>query len=203
MAGAVLVAHDFLRLICRKNLCFLTLLIKCFMYIDKFISVKRRLVYLLVPVLLSGCGFQLRGAHQLPQAMQSTYIDTPASQKNSELIRVLKRRLKANNINLLGKASADAVTLKLGKEQRTRRAVAVDSRGKAREYTLTYSISFSLSSVSADLEMPEQSIRVERDFLFDTQDVLGNSREEAQLYNEMQQDAARLILLRLQSVAVK
>ena len=43
---------------------------------------------------MTGCGFHLRGAYQLPEAMAKTYVQ--ASNQNSELIRSLKRSLKAN-----------------------------------------------------------------------------------------------------------
>jgi LPS-assembly lipoprotein len=81
----------------------------------------------------------------------------------------------------------------------------VDSRGRAREYTLSYAISFSLNGpqpVTGDVfRIEQQDLRIERDFLFDPEDVLGNARGESQLYEEMRQDLVRLILLRLQSKA--
>lgn len=167
------------------------------MRIYKSRLINQLLFCLLVPALLSSCGFHLRGAYQLPVAMQATFVDAP--QSSSELSRALKRSLKASDVRLLDEASADAAILKIGKEQKTKRIVSVDSRGRAREYTLIYSISFSLKATAADFEIAEQSISIDRDFLFDTEDVLGNSREESKLYEEMQQDIVRLILLRLQS----
>ena len=157
--------------------------------------------WFLLPALLISCGFHLRGAYQLPQEMNSTYVDT--SDDSSDLVRSLKRNLKASGISILDKAVDEAAVLKVGNAQKSKRIVSVDSRGKAREYTLTYSIVFSVSFAQTDFEISEQTISINRDFLFDTEDVLGNSREEAQLYTEMQQDAVRLMLLRLQSSAQK
>jgi LPS-assembly lipoprotein len=154
---------------------------------------------LLVLMLLSGCGFKLRGAYELPQAMQLTYIESV--QNNSTLTRSLVRALKASDIKIAQQAADDIAVLTLFKENRSKRIVSVDARGRAREYTLTYAISFQVKAVDADFEIESQEVRIDRDFVFDTEDVLGNSREESKLYEEMQQDLIRLILLRLQSKA--
>lgn len=167
----------------------------------KLALVKKSALCLLLAVMISSCGFQLRGAYQLPVAMKTTYLH--AVQSNSELIRNLKRSLRASDIILSDEAGAGIATLSLGSEEKTKRVVSVDSRGRAREYTLSYAINFSVTAGDADFEIKQQTVSIDRDFLFDTEDVLGNSREESQLYTEMQQDIVRLILLRLQSQAEK
>lgn len=156
------------------------------------------LLLLLSVLLLSACGFKLRGAYQLPVAMQTTYID---SQISADFLRSLKLALKASKIKLLDEPADNIAVLKLFKESRTRRTVSVDSKGRAREYTLIYSISFTLNNQDQNFAIEEQELSIERDFIFDPEDVLGNSRGTAQLYDEMQQDLVRLILLRLQSKA--
>ncbi len=150
-------------------------------------------------LLLSGCGFKLRGAYHLPEAMQTTYIDT--AQSRSDFIRALKRSLKGSGINVVDKASDNAAALKVYNEQKTKRIISVDSKGRAREYALSYAVSFSVKALKKDFEINEQIIQIEREFVFDTEDVLGNSREESRLYQEMEQDIIRLLLLRLQSKA--
>ena len=152
---------------------------------------------LLSLLILSGCGFQLRGAYHLPEAMQTTYIETV--QPKSDFIRSLKRSLKSSGINISDNASENAAVLKIFKEQKRKRILSVDSKGRAREYALTYAVSFSIKNLQKEFEIEKQTIQIDRDFVFDTEDVLGNSREEAKLYQEMQQDLLRLLLLRLQS----
>jgi len=149
--------------------------------------------------LLSGCGFALRGAYKLPVEMKLTYVD--AVQKNSEFVRKLKRSLKASDIKIANQVTDNAAVLKIFKELKTKRIVSVDSRGRAREYTLTYAISFNVSAPQSEFEIAEQEIKIDRDFVFDTEDVLGRSREESKLYEEMQTDLIRLLLMRLQSKA--
>jgi len=154
---------------------------------------------LLLSVSLASCGFQLRGAYELPAAMQVTYINQ--QQVTIDLVRSLKRALRASDIKIADTKTDDSAVLRLYKETRGKRTVSVDAQGRAREYTLTYALSFSLVASQQKFEIAEQTIRIERDFIFDPEDVLGNSRGESQLYEEMQQDLVRLLLLRLQSKA--
>lgn len=149
-------------------------------------------------VLLQACGFHLRGMYQLPSAMEQTYVS--ASQQTS-LVDELTRRLEANKINVLSEPIDTASTLKIIQESRSKRIVSVDTRGRAREYTLVYQLTFSVRNTAQAFALDEQTLNIERDFLFDSEDVLGNSRGEEELYENMQSDLVRLLMLKLQSVA--
>ncbi len=163
------------------------------------------LVGLLCAVLLSGCGFKLRGAYQLPEAMQTTRVE--AAQPKSDFIRSLKRGLKSSGVRLVDETADNTAdntaVLRVYNEKKSKRIVSLDSNGRAREYTLIYAVSFSVKALTQVFEVPEQTVQIDRDFVFDTEDVLGNSREETKLYQEMEQDIVRLILLRLQSGVAK
>lgn len=159
---------------------------------------KQFLVLILGASLLS-CGFKLRGAYELPAAMKVTYIDQ--TQLNVDMFRALKRTLKSSNIKVMDIKTDDAAVLRLYNVNKGQRTVSVDSKGRAREYTLSYALNFTLISRQHEFEIAEQAIHIERDFIFDPEDVLGNSRGTSQLYEEMQQDLVRLLLLRLQSKA--
>jgi len=150
-------------------------------------------------VLLTSCGFHLRGAYQLPAFMKTTYVQ--ADNQSGELVRSLKRRLKANGIRIVDDVHEAAAVFEIQTEILNKRVLSVDSKGRAREYELNYSINFSLLDLARENEttLLQQSLKLEREFLFDTEDVLGKSREEATLVKDMQQDMVRLIMLRLQA----
>lgn len=147
-------------------------------------------------VSLSGCGFQLRGAYQMPSAMQKTYIATGS---DDALVSALKRQFASSDITLVSERAANVAVFKILKSSKNKRVVSVDTRGRAREYTLQYEVFFSVVNSAAKLNMTNERVSIERDFLFDTQDVLGRSRGQAELYRLMQDDVVRQIMLRLQS----
>lgn len=149
--------------------------------------------------LLSACGFHLRGAYNLPAIMSVTQVR--AANDNSELVRSLKRALKASDIQLVDNEQQAQSILQLSGERQDRRVISVDSRGRAREYALSYQISFQLLAPNTELHFEQQTLKLQRDFLFDAEDVLGKGREEATLIRDMQQDMVRLIMLRLQAIS--
>ncbi len=140
----------------------------------------------------------MRGAYQLPSQMENIFIKT--ADENSELIHVLKRTLKASNINIVKTEQQAQAVLSIFNEQQSKRVISVDAQGRAQEYELNYQISFNVIATDTDFLIREQIIKLQKDFLFDTEDVLGKGREEATLIKDMQQDIVRLIMLRLQAV---
>ena len=165
--------------------------------INASMTLKHGVLLIALTLLLSACGFHLRGAYELPAAMQTTFIEV--GDPNSELVRSLKRTLKGNDVELVNSRQQAQAVLRLFNEQHSKRVLSVDSRGRAREYELSYQISFELLDADAASIIKEQTLSLQRDFLFDTEDVLGKGREEAVLINDMQQDMVRLIMMRLQS----
>lgn len=149
----------------------------------------------LVLAFLVSCGFQLRGAYPLPKVMSATYVK--ASNQNSELVRHLKRALNVSDIKLVDSEQQATAILEIGGEKQSQRVLSVDSEGRAREYELLYEVNFELRSVAGPVELEQQTLTLSRDFLFDTEDVLGKGREQATLVRDMQQDMVRLMLLRL------
>jgi LPS-assembly lipoprotein len=148
---------------------------------------------------LAACGFHLRSAYRLPSQMAHTFIQ--ADNPHSELTRSLKRDLKASEVDLVTNRDEASAILRLFGESSSRRVISVDSLGRAREYELNYQISFSLSATESDWHVQDQVLKLQRDFLFDPEDVLGKAREEATLITDMQRDIQRLIMLRLQALA--
>lgn len=146
---------------------------------------------------VSSCGFHLRGDYVLPSQMKHTFIQT--TDKNSELFRALKRALKASGIQLVNTRQQAQAVLNLGTEKQVKRVLSVDTQGRAREYEINYQVTFNVSADENDFSISEQTLKLQRDFLFDTEDVLGKSREQSILIKDMQQDMVRLIMLRLQA----
>ena len=167
---------------------------------DPVTLINRILVWVssvLIVFSLSSCGFHLRGDYKLPSQMASTYIK--ADDKNSELVRVLARSLKTSNVNVVATQQQAQSILTIANEKQEKRVLSVDTQGRAREYEISYQIDLNVSAVESDFSIAEQTLKLQRDFLFDTEDVLGKSREEDTLIKDMQQDMVRLIMLRLQA----
>ncbi len=183
---------------------------------------KRYLIVVLLTLLLSSCGFQLRGALNLSQEMSPLYL-----QSNSlfELGKTLRTLLSGSQVQVTEDVTQAKVQLVLLSEKRSQRVLSVDGRGRAKEYLLSYTVDFLInhrrsgdadeerdwldstahlspvqSSISHDL-ISHDSISVARSLLFDPDAVIAVTREADILYADMKRDVARLILLKLQASA--
>ncbi len=115
------------------------------------------------------------------------------------LYKELRSALKASGTELTEDRTVAASELRVIRERRSRDVQSVDSQGRAREYTLKYSVSFSLKSKGEWL-IEDSNILLNRILLFNPDAVLGTEQEEANIYRDMIRDGSSQILLRLQAV---
>ena len=153
----------------------------------------RNLVLALVVLTASGCGYQLRGAVSLPSDLDGIHVTGP-----SEIGAALTLVLDSGGVQVApDRASAKAV-LRLNGEMFDRRVLSVDANtGKEREFELAYQIAFELTRADGEELMPRQTVSLVRDYVFDPNEVLGKSREQAVLHAEMRRDAATQVVRRI------
>lgn len=143
---------------------------------------------------ISACGFQLRGGHSLPDGLQPLYLNETG---DDDLRRELTTLLRASKVELANTAELATASLKLSNQRINRRVLSVDTRGRAREYELNYSVLYTITSKQLNAE---NVVRLQRELLFDPDNVLGASVEEQTLYRDMKRDAARLIMQQMQAM---
>lgn len=158
----------------------------------------RRLVLPTLALLLAGCGFHLRGALPLPEAMARTHISAPSG---SALRYALEAQLRAAGGEVAGSEGEATATLTLHAEKLRSRILSVDPLGRAREYALGLSVSYSLSAADGTTLVPVQNSLIERDLRVDPDNVLAQEGEREVVEREMQRAAAQQILRRLRSQA--
>jgi LPS-assembly lipoprotein len=159
----------------------------------------RLTILFLFASLLSGCGFHLRGAVDLPANYQRMAIEGVSPY--SELGQKLKRGLQANGVNVVEAAGAQVI-LKLSEVSYQRRLLSVSAlSGKTAEYELHYSLKMSVRDRQGNVLVPEQPMQQLRDYVYDQNNVLGTGNQEAQLRKDMERELVGQILRRLQASA--
>lgn len=163
------------------------------------VSFFRFFIMLLSVSVVSSCGFQLRGELDLSKEISPLYLERNAA---FELARELKLLLATNNISITDDPGMSNSQLTLLTEDKSRRVLTVDGDGRVREYLLNYTINFTVNTgrfTKKESNEKTQSISLTRSLLFDTEAVLAVTNESEILYKDMQRNAARLILLKLQA----
>ena len=156
------------------------------------------LLVLLPALLLSACGWHLRGAEVLDEQLKSLYVDVPG--EHVQLNRSLKRSLKAMGVELTSTAKDAPLTLSITKVSDKRRTISTSGRGKAAEYELTSIIGYRISNSDGETLQGPTQVTAEKVYLFDPNNVVSAYEEEQILRQEMQRDLIRKIIRRYQAL---
>ena len=159
---------------------------------------RRHILLLLAVVTLFGCGdWHLRGTRSDLVKLKSVAINGSAA---PVLTRALITELSYSNVSVVNRSQAEAV-LELGREEFDRRVVSVDpDTGKVRELELTMEAGFAVRDKDGNLLSPYQDMFWQRDFVFDETALLGSTEQQQVIRQELAEDAAKTIVLRLETV---
>ena len=146
---------------------------------------------------LAACGFQLRGAYNLPEHLSPLYLDKDSM--SLLLYKEMRTSLKASGAELTEDEATAASVLEITREQKTRDVISVDTLGRVREYRLIYRFTFTLQA-SGEAVIDKSNIQLTRNLLFNPEAVLGVAEETEYIYRDMIRDSTGLVLLRLQAL---
>jgi len=148
----------------------------------------------ILALLLSACGFQLRGSYHLPW-------ETLAIQglpENSELYFQIKRSVEAGSLTkIVGDPKQAHATLVVLRNDQHKSILSLSAKGLVREYQLTRSFSYRVQDAKGrELAAPGQIV-LQREMTFDDERVFAKEAEEALIWREMQTDLVQQLLRRL------
>jgi LPS-assembly lipoprotein len=152
----------------------------------------KKLLLLTLLLVLGACGFQLRGAAQLPY--ETLYVQGGGNQLGPDLKRYLRNGSNVTVVQTAGEAQAVLQVLGEGREKRI---LSLTGGGKVGEFELYYRLSFRLHDGKGTEMLPAQQLELKRVLTFNDAQVLAKEQEEAMLYREMQSDAVQQIVRRL------
>ena len=164
---------------------------------------KTRIAIWGMMLLLTGCGFHLRG-DGLSTSTLSTLPPVYLQSGNPQggVMVELQRQGQQRGARFTTDSTEAEIALNIGSENFERRVLTVGSTGKVSEFALHYSVNFSVLDKQGK-ELIADSLNLVRDYRFDETQVLGKEAEEAQLRRDMLRDAAQQILRRLRAVSVQ
>ncbi len=165
-------------------------------------STRRRLLHatLLLPLagLMTGCGFQLRGAPDF--AFKSIYVNGAGSAFTNELKRNLRAQGTVHVVEDLAQRDTADVILDILADLREKTVVGVNTSGQVREFQLRTRMRYRLRTPQGREVTPDTELLLQRDISFNESAVLAKEAEEAQIYRDMQSDLVQQLLRRLAAV---
>ena len=154
-------------------------------------------------LLLSGCGFKLRGEQNY--AFDTITISPLGGAVATELRRVLGARVRepagaVPNATPGSPPLVNHVVMDVVSEQREKTVVGVNAAGQVREFQLRIRVRFRLRNAAGKELIAETEILQQRDISFNESAVLAKEAEEGLLYRDMQTDIVQQLMRRLAAV---
>lgn len=156
--------------------------------------IKRNLMVVGLALLLSACGFQLRGVGGNDFALQE--INLQARNSHGDTVRQLKEQLENNDVRVHDGAR---YTLDLVREQTRQRTASYTSSARSAEYELTSVLDYQFRGPQNTVLL-EDSIEVQKVYVHDSSNLIGSDQEANQLRSEMRRELLQQLNMRIANI---
>lgn len=156
-------------------------------------------VMILVSLMLTGCGFYMRGTGDmneklLPEKLKTIHV---VGDDRSDIYRMVTSQLRHSGVKLT-ENSDNAVELNLGNISVSNTEASRNNRSQVVEYLMIFNTDYTIALPN---QSPQKfSARFSRVFLNKSAQALASSREQDQLRKEMEKQTADLIIIQLSRV---
>ena len=156
--------------------------------------IKRNLLVMGLAVLLSACGFQLRGTGT--NQLSITELDVTARNAYGDTVRELRQVLENSGVKITAAAPYHLI---LTNEQDSQRAASYAGIGGSVEYELTKVLNYEIRG-EHNLPLLNNKIEVHKVYLQDSSNITGSGQEASMISTELRRELVQQMVLRLEQL---
>ncbi|MBK5399178.1 hypothetical protein JFU47_21050 [Pseudomonas sp. TH39(2020)] len=156
--------------------------------------IKRNLLVMGLAVLLSACGFQLRGTGTNELAIKE--LDLSARNAYGEVVTQLRQVLESSGVKVYSGAPYKLV---LTDEQESQRILSYAGAGRTGEYQVTTVLNYDIRG-ARDLSLLSDKLEVQKVFMHDGNNLVGSDQEGNDARKETRRELVQRMMLRLQQL---
>ncbi len=145
-------------------------------------------------LLVSGCGFHLRGKIDVPESLMRLHVKG----KDVELVHDLEKSLKFSDIAIVDEGD-NAALLDISNTTYVKEVNGTTSGGIASNYKMTYTVNYVVTDVNGEL-LQKDSVNQSRTLAYDAANILLFEREENFLKEEMRKELVSFVLRRMSKI---
>ena len=154
---------------------------------------------LILALISSGCGFQLRTNVDLPSEMARTQM--VIGDEYSDLGRGVRILLEQNGVQFVSGEDATAI-LEIPVNNVATDVLTIGDNARVREFRISHTVQFRLLDAEGQVLLDWQNLRQAREISFDEQKILAGSREQEYLKKELAETLSRMLVSRLEIARV-
>ncbi|MDQ3204360.1 MAG: LPS assembly lipoprotein LptE [Pseudomonadota bacterium] len=156
--------------------------------------IKRNLLVMGLAVLLSACGFQLRGTGTTELAIKE--LDLSARNAYGETVTQLRQMLEGSGVKVYTGAPYKLV---LTDEQESQRILSYAGAGRTGEYQVSTVLSYDIRGES-NLPLLSDKLEVQKVFIHDGNNLVGSDQEATDVRKQIRRELIQRMMLRLQQL---
>ena len=149
-----------------------------------------------VLLLLSACGFHMRGhgEQESAYAFRTVYLKARSGTPFTTELRV---NIKMNKLALADSAAQAEPVLDIVSQAMDKKIIGLSGAGQIREYQLNYRVSLRAYDIQQRDWLQADEIILQRTLTYDDAQILAKEQEELLLYSDMRADAVQQVIRRL------
>ncbi|MBU0455490.1 MAG: hypothetical protein KKA99_01725 [Gammaproteobacteria bacterium] len=156
-----------------------------------------RIFVILGCLLLSACGFQLRGNMPMPPQLHTLYIESQAPYDS--LMRQLKTALKRSGIRLVNAPNLAPMTLQITNENVSYNQTSIGNSQNTRDYSVNYSVQYVLQNAKGKTLYAPSMLSAQKTITLNAQEVITSSNKYNDAVRDLQNDLVPKLLFQLSS----
>ncbi|MEO8641433.1 LPS assembly lipoprotein LptE [Pseudomonas sp.] len=156
--------------------------------------IKRNLLVIGLAVLLSACGFQLRGTGTTELAIKE--LDLSARNAYGETVTQLRQVLESSGVKVYSGAPYKLI---LTDEQESQRILSYAGAGRTGEYQVTTVLNYDIRG-GHDLPLLSDKLEVQKVFMHDGNNLVGSDQEASDARKDTRRELVQRMMLRLQQL---
>ena len=160
---------------------------------------RRRFLLAGSTLLVSGCGFQLRGAPHL--AFQKVYLSGALDPGLDREIRTTLTR--DAGVTLVSRPEQADVVVYVSPLVKDKQILTLNAQGTVSQFTLISRLKFRATDGSGEELLPPSDVNISRLFNYNDVQILAKQYEEQLMYRDMQHDLVQQMLRRLEVLKPK
>ncbi len=153
----------------------------------------------MIALLLSACGYHLRGAFELPAGLKNIFLEGGSAPLQAQF----KKAMDLSSIPIADSAEVAGIVIRIYDEKSERRVLSLAATGVANDFELDYRMEYEIVDAKDTLLLARQPLEIKREYYNDQLAVIAKESEETTIKNEMYLQAVRTIVNRAKSVIDK
>lgn len=157
-------------------------------------AMHKKFITLLTLLMITSCGFHLRGMTEI------SFKTISLEGKELSFTKNLKKTLASNKVAIVLPTENPELRVELLSEESEKRILSLSGQGLVREFEIFYRVRYRVKTVDSETWSQENILETRRDFTYSDSNLIGKEEEERQLNESMRNEAITNLFNQIQLI---